>query len=564
MSSSTPSYLRQAADKALRDQRWSDAFGLFDQLFQGRPEQLDLALRMVALSLLTEQEQEIDRIRRTHEAATGDPVPFLLNLGNQLVQHGRHRQAIPVLAPFTRSHPSVYAVWDLYGQALFHSGAVPKALDAYTAAMEHLPSETFALNITRCYQELGEAELAYEAAERAIRFAPGSSGAWSAYCSALIERGQLASALRAGRRAVFCQPESVPAHIKCAIAEELTEPPEITMERYRTLIRLDPASVEFPHHLATSYLRLGQDEAARAVYRAPPGPWQDSSPHPCIPAWRGEALEGRTLLLLADRGRGDMIMFAQLAGQLAAVIDGPVILNAPRAMVPLLSTLPPPIRVIDKAACFSETVDVQLPLSALPFHGPILHPAGTPYLQPDPERVQFWKDALPPLGPGQKMQIGVIWQGGKSMERKLLHKRRSFPVTHLAGIVSDPRIRTISLQLDHFDLDGNALMTSHVIRLDALDAGAIAYQDTAAIMMHLDLVITSDTSIAHLAGALGRPTWVMLNARADWRYGTGTDHSRWYNSHRLFRQTRQNDWRSAFRQAEAALETHFTKNTPLV
>jgi tetratricopeptide (TPR) repeat protein len=257
------------------------------------------------------------------------------------------------------------------------------------------------------------------------------------------------------------------------------------------------------------------------------------------PLWLGESsLSGRTLYIYPELFLGDMIQFCRYA-VLAAARNAKVILAVPRPLVALLCDLGPGITVIEEAQPPGK-FDFNCPLLSLPLaFATTLDavPAEIPYLQADPTRVEEWRNTIGPEG----LKIGICWQG--SANRTDLD--RSFPLTAFAPLASMPSVRLISLQtgfgveqlaglpvVEHFD--------------KASDAEHRPFVETAAMMMNLDLVITTDTSIAHLAGALGRPTWIALRHVPDWRWGADEDTTPWYPTVRLFRQKAKSDWDGVF------------------
>jgi hypothetical protein len=168
-------------------------------------------------------------------------------------------------------------------------------------------------------------------------------------------------------------------------------------------------------------------------------------------------------------------------------------------------------------------------------------PANVPYLTADLERVAFWRARLPTDG----FKVGIVWQGRPDAK---IDKGRSVPLRTFAPIAAVPGVRLISLQKNH-GLDQLTDLPK-AVRVETLgpnfDVGPDAFLDAAAAMMNLDLVITSDTSIAHLAGALGRPVWIVLKSNPDWRWLMEREDSPWYPTARLFRQRRPGDWDEVF------------------
>ncbi|HEY1735052.1 MAG TPA: glycosyltransferase, partial [Methylovirgula sp.] len=203
----------------------------------------------------------------------------------------------------------------------------------------------------------------------------------------------------------------------------------------------------------------------------------------------------------------------------------------------LLSTLAAPPRFIDKVADES-LYDYQIALMSLPQvfgTSPATVPAPVAYLCAEPERVAQWRREIGDRG----YRIGICWRGNMK-----INLERSLPLAEFAKLAAIPGVRLFNLMKDGDD-DIRSLNLP-VERLDRLDAGPDAFLDTAAAVMNLDLVVTSDTSIAHLAGALGRPTYLALKHVPDWRWLHEGETSPWYPTLRLFRQSTRGDWASVF------------------
>jgi hypothetical protein len=244
-----------------------------------------------------------------------------------------------------------------------------------------------------------------------------------------------------------------------------------------------------------------------------------------------------------EQGLGDMLQFIRYA-ELVKQQGATVVVECPAFLHPLLGRC----RGIDRLVAEGTPLphfDAHVPLLSLPHR---LHttlatiPANIPYLFADDDRVQHWGRQLAPLA---GFRIGIAWQGNRYHQWDHF---RSFPVTQFAPLAQIREVRFISLQkgpgADQLKQRGHRFP---VIELDSeQDAASAAFMDTAAIMQHLDLVITADTAIAHLAGGLGVPVWVALSAVNDWRWLRGRDDSPWYPTLRLFRQPRLGDWDGVF------------------
>ncbi len=253
------------------------------------------------------------------------------------------------------------------------------------------------------------------------------------------------------------------------------------------------------------------------------------------PVWNGEDLACKRLLLWTEQGYGDMIQFIRFAPRLG----GDITLVAPRRMHRLLAGAAPQLRFIESVQG-GEYFDYQIALMSLPRVlkiTPDTVPAATPYLHADPRLAALWKERLPP-----GFKVGLVWQGspkGSVDKGRSLPFAALLPLTHIDGVTCISLQKGFGLEQLPEKLPGNV-----AVPLPDFDEGAEAFADTAAILTHLDLVITPDTAIAHLAGALARPVWLMLQHVPDWRWLLGRSDSVWYPQMRLYRQGAPGDWGS--------------------
>lgn len=273
-----------------------------------------------------------------------------------------------------------------------------------------------------------------------------------------------------------------------------------------------------------------------------------------VPRWDGKgALQGRTLLVQAEQGFGDAIHFCRYLPPLAAQGIN-VVFVVPPPLKALLRTLAAPVRVRG----WDE------PIPPVDFHCPLLSlpltlgtdesniPAAVPYLAADAERVARWSERLQGL-PG--LRVGVAWQGNLAAEQFILARGRSMPLQALAPLAQLSGVSLVSLQKGPGaeDLRTIAFRDQVTDLSTELDTGSDAFVDTAAIIRNLDLVISTDTAVAHLAGALAQTTWIALPAVPEWRWLLGRTDCPWYPTARLFRQLRRGDWSSVIAALADAL-----------
>jgi hypothetical protein len=264
------------------------------------------------------------------------------------------------------------------------------------------------------------------------------------------------------------------------------------------------------------------------------------------PQWTGkEQIAGKTLFIEAEQGLGDMIQFCRYAKR-AADLGAHVLLTARQSQLRLLHGLDSRIEIRPENDR-PQQFDYHIPLMSLPMAfgaGEGDFAAETPYLAAEPDRVARWRSRIGDHG----FKIGICWQGGPG------NKARAFPLALFAGIAARPRVRLISLQkgAGSEQLDPCPFAVERLA--DGYDSGPDSFLDAAAVMQTVDLVISCDTALAHLAGALARPVWVALKCAPDWRYLLNRDDSVWYPSMRLIRQKRPGDWQSAFAGLETGID----------
>jgi len=265
------------------------------------------------------------------------------------------------------------------------------------------------------------------------------------------------------------------------------------------------------------------------------------------PRWGGEDISDKTILICAEQGLGDTIQFVRYVRDVVA--------RAKRVILWVQPGLTALLRCVEGVTLLGMNneppgFDVYCPLLSLPrvFKTDVASiPSQTPYLRAEPERVRKWKDRLGPHG----FKIGVAWKGSKVGTSI----GKAFALAEFFGVSQLPNVRLISLQKNDGVEQLRDLPAGMQVETlgDDFDAGDGAFLDAAAVMENLDLVISVDTSIAHLAGALDRPVWVVLKRVADWRWGVGGAETPWYRSMRLFRQNVAGEWGGVFAEIAQAV-----------
>ena len=265
-----------------------------------------------------------------------------------------------------------------------------------------------------------------------------------------------------------------------------------------------------------------------------------------MPLWLGkEDLTGKTILLWAEQGFGDTIQFLRYV-PLVARTAGLTILRVPAALRSLAHTLECPVTIITFADPLPSH-DFNCPLMSLPLaFGTTLKtvPADVPYLSAKADRVEKWRNEL---GPRTRPRIGLVWAGRR---REPVNRTRDMGLEVFRPLTSLD-LELISLQKEIPDQDRSVLESMQIARLGEKLSD---FGDTAALIENLDMVIAADTVVAHLAGALGKPVWIMLRHSGEWRWLMGRSDSPWYPTARLFRQKTPGDWAGVVREVAQRLE----------
>lgn len=383
----------------------------------------------------------------------------------------------------------------------------------------------------------------------------------AALLDSLFASARIEDALAAARAWCEAEPTSVPAWQYRGNAELWLARPDQAEACYRRALDLAPGEPRTEANLALALLGQGRFAEAWPLYetRYDPRLVAHDQVRFALPAqrqWRGDSLAGRRLLLVREQGFGDLIQFVRYAAALKTHGAGEVILWAPSSLAGLAATAPGVDRVVTTEPPATD-YDLWTPLLSLPLRlgqdAPAPPPA-LPYLVAAPARVAHWHDQLDAWSPGRR-RIGFAWAGSAG---NTINTLRSLPITHLLDLLARrPPSLAVSLQLGEPGMQELATQCQRgmVPLLDLLGD----FGETAAVMLNLDLVITVDTSVAHLAGALGRPAWVLLPVAADWRWRLQDGANPWYPSLRHFRQRRPGDWAPVIDEVVAALHTWMTE-----
>jgi tetratricopeptide (TPR) repeat protein len=503
--SATPTELLLDAVRCQRAARYTDAERLYWMVLTQHPDDARPA-RLYGMLLLS-MDRALEAVPVLRKAVDLEPAHAgaRLHLGRALLAVGQPDAALVEIHAASVLDPGQVEAAFLRGTALAALRKPALAVAAFSECLARHPDHAAAhLNLGNCYVDMDRLVDAEYFCRRAVSLDPGLAEAHASLGFLFTSLGRLDEAIAACQAAIRLRPEFAQAHWNLAVAALLSGDFTVGFREYEWRKRHDRFNSDF--------VRLPGLE------------------------WDGSELGSHTLLVRAEQGAGDTIQFARYLPIIAAS-GTKVVLACNRVLTPLLSTLPGVIAA-DKdqpLPDFDFWVD-QMSLPLICGTRPDTIPLAEGYLCACAERQAAWRKVLPA---GHK--VGVAWAGNP------LHandRHRSLSIAALRYLLATPQIAFINLQIGPRASEG---------RLASLPLPLTDYAETAALIANLDLVVTVDTSVAHLAGALGVPCWIMLPFAPDWRWQLGREDSPWYLSARLFRQPSSGDWDAVVREVRDRL-----------
>lgn len=498
-----------------RGGRFDKAEAIYKKILKKEPENTG-AMHM--LGLIAQKNGRSERaVQLLIKAAKLDPrrPEILCDLGNAFKALGRHKDAIKAHRMVLTMLPNSPEAHSNLGAAYNAAGKAGKAVICFESALKMRPKDVeLKFNLGNGLVASERYEEAEETLRQVVYEKPDHIRAQINLCAALKEQGRYDAAIRRYQKAIIAVPDSAEAHWNLAL----------------TL-------------LATGNYADGWDEYE----------WRSLLPGFAMekmdrPQWQGEALDGRTLLVHAEQGLGDTLQFIRYLA-LMQNLDGDVVFACSDRLAKILQPVAGNIRIVPLGKRTDH--DIQSPLISLPrlFHEALPYePTDGSYLVPDKARVAAWQEKL---GAPAGRRIGIAWQGSTGYQHD---SRRSIPLLNFEPLAKQEDVQLISLQQG----EGAEQITEMPWRDRIVDMTAEmdtdhAFVDTLSVMTSLDMVVTSDTSIAHLAGAAGIPVCVALCHLPDWRWGLNGESSPWYDSMRLVRQETAGDWAGVFRRISATI-----------
>ncbi len=472
------------------------------------------------------------------------------NLASVLNALKRHEEAVNACVSALKLRPDFAEVHINMGNALIGLGKPAEAENSYRRAIELRPANATAyFNLGNALSDLGRLEDALEQYRKAVALDAANPEKHYNYANTALKLDRYVEAVEGFRSAIEVNPNYVDAYCNLGSALQSLGDTAEAIECYREAIRISPRGKQQPDlhwNMALALLQQGDYAEGWEAYE-----WRWLTPTFATfkrewqkPEWTGGSLDGKTVLIHAEQGFGDGIMFGRYA-PLVAKKGGHVVLECRAPLTRLMRSLEGVAECFDLGGPVPEH-DFQIPLMSLPrvFRTTLDNvPAAIPYLKPPADA-----EPDPRIAQANGLKIGFAWAGSPTRRD---NAKRSAPLAMFEPLLKVPGTRFFSLQVGKFQPEIEKLDAS----LGAVDLapGLKDFADTAAAVNALDLVISVDTAVLHVAGALGKPAWGLLSRPTGFFWMNDRDDTPWYPRLRLFRQPEMGDWKSVFERARAEL-----------
>lgn len=472
------------------------------------------------------------------------------NLANTCKRLGDREQCCGLLREVIAAAPDFIDAWQNLGACLYELRQYDEAAACYEQVLSRDPARS------GCQAALGEIyfklgsnlERAVKCLERALREQPEQVDLYNLKGMLHHELEQYQEAEQCYRAGLQRSPDNPLLLGNLANSRLAQADPHKAIMLFNLALESEPGNAATIFNRSLARLLMGDFQRGWQDYEARFGKQEPVIlRHQQLPRWQGEQLNGRRLLIWAEQVYGDTIQFARFLPLLTGY-NGTVIFEClDAALAPLFEGMTGVDQLFVRGELLPEA-DLQAPLLSLPLLlgvGLENIPSPEHYLRSNPQRLQHWQERLCHLSNGRRLKVGLVWGGRKSR----LNANRSLHIAQFMPLFAPQEIAWFSLQTG----DDRQQLADY--RESVIDLGAeiVDFGDTAAVLASLDLVITIDTATAHLAGALGVPTWVLLKSAPDWRWLLDRSDSPWYHSLRLFRQPYPGAWPELIAQLKKEL-----------
>ena len=582
---------KQTIAKLFSDAQWDDVIQIASEIVTELPNE-DFVWKVLGAALMQKSQYPaaVDAMRRALAIAPNDPeihnnlaatlqiqgelqaaeahfhkaislkenyFEALFNLGDFYFQQERHAEAEQYLALAYTIRPEYEEARNKYAISLHQRKKFNAAKQLFEEAVKAHPDSLQAhINLANAFRSLKQLSDAEQHFRLALAIKPDSVEALSNLSHLLSECGRYQEAEQLSGLALRSDPQHLGALNNRALAlrglNRLTEAEQCL----RRLLENHPDSEDAKINLAYILFSLGKFEQAWPLHEARFHPKNSQAVFKQIPQlqqrWQGESLQGKNLLIWPEQGIGDQIQFIRYLDILKSLGPKHIFVYCIKALEHCFSTFAAPDVSIISQTQDVPSHDLWVPLLSLPLLCQTTSsnvPAHVPYLQANPALTAQFQEQLKSCN---RFKIGICWSGSSSY--KYDHER-SINLASFKALTALDQVQFFNLQ-PHSRLAFLQEFGEQAYDLGhEIDADTAAFEETAALINNLDLIITCDTSVGHLAGALGKPVWLLLAHVADWRWMTMRDDSIWYPYTRLFRQDETRSWEPVFERLVSALRT---------
>ncbi len=558
INSSMPHYHNNLGNAFLNLNQTDNAVRCFNEALRLKSDYVEAYNNLGnALKKMGENERAADQYMKAIYL-TPDYVPAINNFANLLKDQGRLDEAIIYYRKAVTLKPDLAEAYFNLGNAFKESDKVDDAIEQYYKALSINPD--FAdvhNNLGNLLKKKKRYDEAVKHYNKAITLNPGLAEAYTNLGDAYKEQGEYDVAVELCQKALLVKSDFDWAYVN--IGNIFLDQGNFSgaIKQYRKAIDLRPDFPDAHFNKGLVLLMRGELEEGWKEYE-----WRFQSKEILqqigymdmeIPVWDGSPLEGRTILIKSEQGIGDQIQFARYI-PLVKEHGGRVIFECHKELMRLFDAYDGIDRLLERpySSDYGETPDVSIQLLSLPrIFGTTLHTifADVPYMKVDSETINIWKSRIK----SGLFKVGLVWAGNPDHRND---RNRSCRLSDFAPLVDVPGVVLFSLQKGGISMSENNLPTD----MHVADIGSHVddFYDTAAVIENLDLVISVDTSVAHLAGALGKTVWTLLPFIPDWRWMLNREDSPWYPTMRLFRQPEPGDWESVFKRVAGELKEYLS------
>jgi Flp pilus assembly protein TadD len=479
--------------------------------------------------------------------------PFVLHaLALIAYQTSRHDLALDLVAKAIEANPQMPQFHNTRGVVLEALGRPEQALESYRQALSLEPEYAEAHHNTAIAM-LARQQYAAAAqkCKQAASLAPDSAQVYNTMGFCLQKQGRPDEAIENYKQAVRLAPDFAEAHNHLGVVLSAVDRHEQAIENYSRAVQIDPQYAEAHWNLSLALLLTGRLAEGWKEYewrRSPELQMMTYPHHYDLPRWDGSPFVGRRLLVHYEQGFGDTIQFIRYLPMVKAR-GGAVILEVRKPLVGLLHGFPGIDELVEASPDVKPAADFDMHVSLMDLpgiFGTTLDnvPADVPYLHADSAKARHWRTVLS----GDHFKVGIVWSGSPAYERNHV---RSCSLEHFAPLAAVPGVKLYSLQkgapaAQLKEFAGKIPVTDLADHLHD-------FSDTAAVIEDLDLIISVDTCVPHLAGAMGKHVWLLLCSAPAWQWMLDRPDSPWYLTMRIFRQTQPDHWHDVFQQVTQEL-----------